>query len=369
MIAYHGTTHRRAQRICVEGFKPKKPSRRVWFAANRHYAKGRAKTQARRAHDRPVILVCELDLGRLRALVGKHRVFCTAGGIIAVDGPVPVTVLRSFPHVTEQPTTPDEIAAWANDLLRLKPYKGVSRRHPGVLRLSRWIAARFAANPDGRIHSTELLDVARHWLPDFFEGVEIDASRLHAHRKVTSIELNINLDAEVDALELDPREDEALECLLADKPERRTRGLALLEKLVVPDLFDWCVMCLEDESVEVRVAALHTMRRSAQGDPEVIAPLADSEDRRVRAAAIAAIARHAGEDAAGWIEYGLKDPSRCVRVESAALLSALDPGEHRRVFELALYDPNPEIRRRAQKLTAGKSYAHIATWPGQAPTA
>lgn len=44
MIVYHGTTSRRAQRICAEGFLPKKPSRCVWFAENRRYALGRAKT-------------------------------------------------------------------------------------------------------------------------------------------------------------------------------------------------------------------------------------------------------------------------------------------------------------------------------------
>ena len=38
MIVYHGTTARRARRICQEGFLPKKPSRRVWFAEGRTYA-------------------------------------------------------------------------------------------------------------------------------------------------------------------------------------------------------------------------------------------------------------------------------------------------------------------------------------------
>ena len=63
MIVYHGTTRRRAMRIGKEGFLPKKPSRRVWFAQGRGYALGRAKTQARRAHGRPAVLKCEIDLG------------------------------------------------------------------------------------------------------------------------------------------------------------------------------------------------------------------------------------------------------------------------------------------------------------------
>jgi RNA:NAD 2'-phosphotransferase (TPT1/KptA family) len=66
MIVYHGTTRRRAERILVSGFLARKPSRRVWFARSRAYAEGRAKTQARRAHDRPAVLVCELDLQAYR---------------------------------------------------------------------------------------------------------------------------------------------------------------------------------------------------------------------------------------------------------------------------------------------------------------
>ena len=109
----------------------------------------------------------------------------------------------------------------------------------------------------------------------------------------------------------------------------------------------------------MRVAALHTMLRCEDGDAEVIAPLAESEDKRVRAAAVAALAKHSGEDALHWFEWGLKDPYACVRLETAAVLSQLDPAEHRAIFELALYDPNPQIARLARKLTAGKGYGEV----------
>ena len=66
MIVYHGTTSRRAHRICREGFLPKKPSRRVWFAESRRYALGRAKTQARRTRDSAVVLACEIDVDQIR---------------------------------------------------------------------------------------------------------------------------------------------------------------------------------------------------------------------------------------------------------------------------------------------------------------
>ena len=76
---------------------------------------------------------------------------------------------------------------------------------------------------------------------------------------------------------------------------------------------------------------------------------------------IAALARHAGGKAPFWFRRGLKDPSSCVRLATAAQLSRLDPTQHREVFELALYDPNPDVARRAEKLIAGKGYAR-RTW-------
>ena len=133
----------------------------------------------------------------------------------------------------------------------------------------------------------------------------------------------------------------------------------MLAEIPDPDLFEWCVMYLDDESSDVRVAALHAMLRCDHGDSEVIVPLAASEDKRVRAAAIAALAKHSGDDAPYWLSRGLKDPCSCVRVAAAGLLSELDPAKHRDVFELALYDHNREITRRAQKLTSGKGYARL----------
>ena len=356
---YHGTTSRRARRICAEGFQPKKPSRRVWFAASRSYAKGRAKCQARRTHDRPVVLTCDLDVPKLARELGSRRIM-NKGAIIAIDGHVPVTVLRSYPAAPDVPSSPDELAAWVNHLLRLKPHNGVSRRHPGIDRLSRWVASSLGARPSGRIRPTEILGMARRWLPEYFDRYEIDPDSLHASRKPEFIKVDVAVDWEACDGPRSPQEDEALDCLADPKARRRIRGLALLERLEEPDLFDWCAMLLEDESVQVRVAALHTMRRCRDGSVEGLEPLVGSPDARIRGAAIAAIAHHAGEDAPRWIEYGLKDHSRCVRTETAALLSRLNPGEHRRVFELALYDPNPEIRRRAERLAGGRSYCKVA---------
>jgi len=352
MIVYHGTTYRRARRICAEGFLPKKPSRRVWFAESHGYALGRAKTQARRARDRAVVLTCELDLNQMRKSVGARRLFHKSG-IIAVDGHVPVAVVRSYPAPIDQPSSPEDLAQWINNLLGLKPHKGVSKRHPGIDRLSRWVVNRMASRPDSTISERELLAMARPWLPEFFEGVEIDPQTLRARPQAQTIEVKVEPPAE----QRDPREDEALECLAAPKPNRRIRGLAILADMEDPDLFDWCAMFLADDSRDVRIAALRTMLRCKDGDPEVIAPFVESDDKRVRAAAIAALAKHAGRDRFSWLERALKDPEPCVRSETAALLTEIDPARHRVIFELALHDPNPEIARRAKKLTAGKGYA------------
>lgn len=352
MVVYHGTTYRRAERICQEGFKPRKPSRRVWFAEARSYALGRAKCQAKRAHDRPVVLTCDLNLGQVRSRVGPKKVF-HRNGVIAISSPVPVSVLRSFPAAVDQPSTPQELAAWVNQILGVKSYKGVSPRDPGIDRLSRWVASRLSTTVGARINPTELLSLAQQWLPEYFRGVVVDRERLQAFRRVKTIDLEIR---ESDIGE-SKDETQALEFLEDPKPARRARGLSLLAKIEDPDLFEWCVMSLDDESTEVRIAALRAMRSCEDSDPEVIAPFARSEDKRVRGAAIAALARHSNESATYWFRRGLRDPEPCVRVETASVLPELDPAGNHSIFETALYDPNPDIRRRAEELTRGKGYS------------
>ena len=355
MIVYHGTTRRRAMRICMNGFEQRKPSKRVWFSRSKAYAEGRARTQARRRHDGAVVLTCELDLGLLRRRLGKKRVF-HRGGNIAVDAVISATVLRSFPG-QEAPMAPKEVAGWVNDILGLKSHKGVGARHPGLLRLSRWVANRITTHPHAIIKTTELLGVARQWLAEYFDGVDIDPERLRVRRRYPTIEVEI----EPPEAPADRREERALELLEGDNPKRRVRGLAMLAELGEPDLFDWCMMYTADPSPSVRVAALRMMCRCEDGDVAVLRPLAASKDKNVRGAAIAAMARHSGADAAHWFERGLKDPSAGVRLETAGVLEQLDPAANRAIFELALYDPNPNIARRAKKLTAGKGFAK-ATW-------
>ena len=363
MIVYHGTTHRRAQKIYTSGFLPKRPSRRVWFSEGPGYARRRAKTQARRSHDRPVVLACEIDPRELRRRFGPRKVL-RRGGVIAIDAPLPVTILLSPPGLVSHPSSPTELARWVNRLLGLKPRKGAAARDPGVQQLSRLVAQRMWSRPSSAIRNPELVDMALRCLPELFKGVRVDLDRMIAYRTVAQVDvaaIQIEPGVEIEpTLQASARETEALDCLVDPRPKQRVRGLELLAELQEPDLFDWCVMFLGDDSPSVCVAALKTMLACTEADPEVIAPFAESKDKSVRAAAIAALARHSAQDAARWIRQGLADPFPNVRLEAAAFLTHLDPAEHRAIFELALYDPNPRIRQSAEKLTRGQGYGKLS---------
>ena len=134
MLLHHGTTRRCAEQIAIKGFAPRKPSRRVWFAQSKGYALRRAKVKARRSHDRPVVLLCELDLAALKRKLGSKRVVYRAG-IVSINGSLPVTVLRHAPGVWDPPSSEPELAAWLNNVLGLKACRGIGRGDPGLIRL------------------------------------------------------------------------------------------------------------------------------------------------------------------------------------------------------------------------------------------
>ena len=355
MIVYHGTTRRRAERICVEGFKPRKPSRRVWFAKGKGYARGRAQTQARRADDRMVILTCDLDLDKLRHQLGSRRVRYSAG-IIAIDGTVPITVLRSHPAEGLVPTSPEELNLWVCRLLKIPKWKGPGQSHPGIERLSRWVVNRLNSEPNRQVQQSELVELAQRWLSEYFHGVVIDPDTLAVCQRGGEVHVK----AAAFELPPDSREDEALDCLAEEAPSRRARGLTLLAELGDPDLFDWCAMYLGDTSQQVQLAALQTIAHHCEdAHAELLEPFAASGDKRLRAAAIAGLCRHAGAEAPRWFERGLKDICACVRLETATMLDRLDPTAHQPIFELALTDPNPKLVDAAKQLTAHKGYAPI----------
>lgn len=144
------------------------------------------------------------------------------------DGDGEVTVLRSYPGPVDQPASPAELAEWVSRVLRLKSYKGPSRRSPGIARLSRWVVNRMAEQPQRAIRPTELLDKARRWLPDSFEGVRIDPHTLKAYPKVRTIEVAVETAAQLGRL--DPSKYKAIFDLARHDPnpdvERRARKLS-----------------------------------------------------------------------------------------------------------------------------------------------
>ena len=130
-----------------------------------------------------------------------------------------------------------------------------------------------------------------------------------------------------------------------ENPKRRMRGLQFLEKTGTEELFDWCALHLDDESIDVVCNALRIMCRCDAGYIAPILPHAESKNRRIRAGALAALAKHAPDDTERWFERGLKDPAACVRMEVAKLLPTLDRVKYQPFFDLARHDPNPTVKR------------------------
>ena len=341
MNFYHGTTLRSAIRIAEMGFLPRKGA--VWFTTSQNRAQRRAKQKARKTDSPPFVFFCEIDPQELSDRLGKNLVM-RSKGFLAIRRRVPPTVILNASEL---------IAKWINQILHGEPYGSISPHHPGIDRLSRWVANRMNAGTDGAIRPKELSQRLQQWLPDFFRGIRIMPEELRFDYSPELVEFEIEPSLE----SIDSREENALDALTDAKPKRRVRGLELLAQLEHEDLYEWCTLLLLDESVEVRIAALQTIVRCDDGDPELLLPFAESQNKRIRAAAIAALAKHSAEDTPRWFERGLKDREACVRLETASLLPTLDVSQHRRIFELALYDPNPSIKRLAEKLTAGKGYA------------
>jgi len=355
MIVYHGTTSTRARRILEEGFQPRKPSRRVWFAQSYGYARGRAMTQAYRANDRPVVLSCEVDVGELRSSLGSKRVLA-AHGVICVDAPVSVTVVDAgapvhcggVPSSPLEPATPADLARWLNEALGLRPWKGVRPRNPGVVRLSKWVINRVAERRGKYPSTRELFEMARRFLPEALKGCAFDEQRARIRRiehvgKVTA-------QVGIEPSEPDPDEARIIDCLESVKPRRRVRGLELLKEREDSDLFDWCMMFMNDPAPQVRVASARLMAACPYIDPEILIPLVDSKDRLLRAAAVGTLASHLGKDEPEWLDLGLRDPAAHVRLAAAEQLGVLDRVKYRPIFDLALNDPNPKVEELARKV-------------------
>lgn len=242
---------------------------------------------------------------------------------------------------------PSEMAEWLNRAAGHARSDRVPSGHAGLDRLWRWYQNRITVESQRKLDPAELLGRARQWLPEFVPD-EIDPATLPP---MSVRENGKSREGSCDLPSGQPR-DRAFAWLESSNAGRRARGLKRLAAIGAADLFEWCEMFLEDPSDEVRLAALRAMLACGSIDAEVVTPLADSEDVRIRAAATAVLARHECAEDVRWFELGLKDPSPCVRVETASVMNHLDRDSHPVLFEIALHDPNPEVVRHARKATA-----------------
>ena len=349
MEFYHGTTLHSARAIIENGFRPRGGA--IWFTNKRAYARNRAEQRARRKNGRPVIIKTELAVETLKEHIGIGKLHIH-GGTVAVNERLSVACRDR--DTFELLASPESLSQWINRQAGLYAHNGVSRNHWGVVRLAHWMNNRLHAGTGSRIHPHEFLAKGQQWLPAFFGRFSFSPERFPIrHLQHSTIVLETRLpdpeEKSVSRERVDERYRKAVADIADACAKRRVRGLRALEKIGIADLFEWCVLQLEDESVEVVCNALRTMQRCADGYTAPILVHAGSENKRVRASALAALAKHAFPDADAWFERGLKDSETCVRMEVARLLPLLDRSEHARLFEIARHDPNPEVKRRARK--------------------
>ena len=353
MIVFHGTTVKNASRIQLEGFRPRGNAARVWFTQTRSIARRRAAHKSRGRKERPIVLTCDLNLEALRRKLGARKVLHHRT-LVTVEGKVPPAVILNNKAVLDTlvPRDDADLARWLNRLLGLQQHKGIGKTHPGVNRLRRWLDHRVGTYPESQLKKEEVLEAAKQWLPEYFKDNVPVFDRVRRPGKGTPVD---PFDEGEETPEDDQETARAYEVFMSEKPNRRARGLAMLEKLGTPDLQEWCLMMLEDEAAPVRVAALNILNRCGDTAVEMIAPLAEAEDKQVRAAAVSVLSRHSGEGCHAWFRAGLTDPEAHVRLTVARQLGDLEPSSSEDLFLLALSDSNPKIVEMAEKLTAGKA--------------
>lgn len=349
MEFYHGTTLSSARGIIENGFRPRGGA--VWFTTNWNYAKNRAEQKARRKHGKPVVLKTEMEIEALRTSLGNGKIHAR-GGIVAIHERLSVQLLQS--NAFELLACPVALAQWVNHQLGLYAHNGVSQNHWGIVRLAHWMNNRMNSGTGNRINRQEFFEKGRQWLPAFFDKIPFSPEGLPIqHLQNDTIVVRVlyadTQEAPRQSSKVDAQHAKAIADISEENPKRRMRGLQFLEKVGAEELFDWCVLHLEDESVDVVCNALRIMCHCDEGYIAPILPYAESKDKRIRAGALAALAKHALDDAQRWFERGLKDPAACVRMEVARLLPTLDRTEHQDLFDIARHDPNSAVKRLAKK--------------------
>ena len=177
MVVFHGTTRRNAAGIYQHGFIPQGSGGYVWFTRQKKYARRVAQRRASVLGSGAIVLTCDLDLEILRQKLGSNKVRLGNNNIVTIQGRVPPSMLISQQPVQILPD-PEDLAHWVNQVLGLKPHQGVSKSHPGLDRLARWISHRLDSNPKAKLKEHEILHRARQWLPKYFKDFTGDLQGL-----------------------------------------------------------------------------------------------------------------------------------------------------------------------------------------------
>ena len=120
------------------------------------------------------------------------------------------------------------------------------------------------------------------------------------------------------------------------------------------------VNALRSRSADVRLAALQAWSAMPRGDlPDEAAKLCDDRDRNVRAAALAAVARHHHPQADTYLTAALLDHDLHVRTSAIAALGALGNAEARTTLEKLLKDPSNRNRADAVAALANLAAKHL----------
>ena len=286
---------------------------------------------------------------RLRLGPGKIHV---RGGIVAINEYLSVQLLQS--NFFELLAYPAALAQWVNLQLGLYSHNGVGQNHWGIVRLAHWMDNRMRSGTGSRIDWREFLTKGRQWLPSFFDKIPFDPETLpiqHLQNDTIAVRVLYPETSEESRqpAKADAHYMKAIVDISDQNPKCRIRGLRSLEKIGTEELFDWCVLHLEDASVDVVCCALRIMQHCDDGYVAPLLPYARSKEKRVRAGALAALAKHDAEDPERWFDRGLKDPAACVRMEVARLLPLLDRIEYQNLYDIARHDPNPAVKQRAKK--------------------
>ena len=355
MIAFHGTTRRNAAGIYQNGFIPKVSNGHVWFTRQKKYARRVAQRKASQIGSGAIVLACNLDLEILRQELGSDRVRLRNNNIVTIQGRVPSSVLISQQPVEIVPD-PEDLAHWVNQILGLKPHQGVSKSHPGLDRLVRWIRHRVDSNPKAKLKEQEILQRARQWLPKYFKDFTGEIKRSAEPERIPVISAQVLPKAAAGDKRKQKaqtrKRERAIDGLTSNSPKRRIKSLSVLSRLQDVDLIDWCLKLIEDTSTPVRVAALEALRQCESVDTSLLKSFATSDNIHIRAAAVSTLTRHAGADVPKWFHTGLTDPSPHVRVHTARYLNDLDSVHHHSILELARQDANPNIVRIAEQCVA-----------------